>query len=243
MKPLFVFLAMLGFFSLPVFSAPSLQEIVQRTVAHDDERQKKLQSMQYDQKANVDELNSSGDVIRHETLEMIVRPGGNPPMKIVSVKGDHIPTDPEQAEAQSKGRDVEDNKNNFTLRALVNRFDLALAEETELSGHPAHVIAFTPKPNQPYKDETEKIVNQLHGKMWISADTYDVLKTEASLAKPVSIAWFFASIPKLDFHYSRLDLSREFTPCEVQITLQVRAFFVGYYQRQSIAMKNFKARD
>jgi hypothetical protein len=105
------------------------------------------------------------------------------------------------------------------------------------------VIAFTPKPNQPYKDETEKVVNQLHGRMWISADTYDVLQTEASLAQPVSVAWFLATIPKLDFHYSRLDLSKPFTPCQVLITLQVHAFFVGFYERQDIEMKNFKPRN
>ena len=174
---------------------------------------------------------------------MIIYPGGNPSMKIVSVKGDHIPSDPDQAEAQEKGRDVEGNKDNFTLRALVNRFTLSLAEETQLAGHRVYVIAFAPKPDQPYKDETEKIVNQLHGRMWISADSYDVLQTEASLAQPVSIAWFLATIPKLDFHYSRLDLSKEFTPCQVQITLQVQALIVGFHQRQIVDMTNFKPRS
>ncbi len=222
--------------------SPSLQKIIERTLLHDDERQKMLQSMQYDQTADLDELNAKGDVTRHETLQMVIYPGGNPSMKIVSVKGDHIPSDPDQAEAQAKGRDVEGNKDNFTLRALVNRFDLSLAEETELAGHHAYVIAFKPKPNQPYKDETEKVVNQLHGRMWISSDSYDVLQTEASLAAPVSIAWFVATIPKLDFHYTRLDLSKEFTPCQVQIALQVQAFFVGFNERQSMAMTNFKPR-
>lgn len=221
---------------------PTLQQIVERTVLRDDERQKMLQSMQYDQTANVDELDDKGGVTRHEALQMIIYPGGNPSMKIVSIKGDHIPSDPDQAEAQSAGRDVEDNKNNFTLRALVNRFDLSLVEETVLAGRRVYVIAFTPKPNQPYNDETEKVVNQLHGRMWISTDTYDVLQTEASLAAPVSIAWFVAKIPQLDFHYSRLDQSKPFTPCQVQITLQVQALFVGFHERQSIEMTNFKSR-
>jgi hypothetical protein len=242
---LFVGLSVLGTskaFAVDDTANPSLQKIIERTLLHDDERQKALQTMQYDQTADLDELNAKGEVTRHETLQMIIYPGGNPSMKIVSVKGDHIPADPDQAEAQAKGRDVEGNKDTFTLRALVNRFDLALAEETELAGHHAYVIAFTPKPNQPYHDETEKIVNQLHGRMWISSDSYDVLQTEASLAAPVSIAWFLASIPQLDFHYSRLDLSKEFTPCQVQITLQVQAMIVGFHQRQSIAMTNFKPR-
>jgi len=221
---------------------PPLQKIIDRTLAHDDERQKLLQKMQYDQTADIDELDGKGDIKRHETLEMIIYPGGTPSMKIVSVKGDHIPTDPDQAEAQEKGRDVEGNKNTFTLRQLVDRFTLTLAEVTHLAGHRAYVIAFTPKPDQPYKDETEKVVNRLHGRMWISADSYDVLQTEASLAEPVSIAWFLATIPKLDFHYSRPDISKTFTPCQVRITLQVQALVVGFHQRQVVDMKNFKSR-
>ena len=222
---------------------PSLKEIVERTVAHDEARQNMLQKMQYDQTANVDELDGSGNVVKHETLQMIIYPGGNPNMKVVSITGDHIPSDPDQAEAQSKGRDVEDNKHNFTLRALCDRFNLSLSDETQLNGRAVHVVAFSPKPDQPYADETEKVVNQLHGKMWISADTYDVLKTEASLAEPVSVAWFLATVPKLEFHYSRPDTTKEFTPCQVQITLQVKAFIVGFYERQTVDMSNFKARN
>ncbi len=223
-------------------TAPPLQKIVERAVAHDDARQKTLQTMQYSQTANLDELDPNGKVTKHETLEMVIYPGGNPSMKVVSVKGDHLPADPDQAEAQSKGRDVEGNKDNFTLHALVDRFNLSLDGESELAGRRTYVIAFSPKPNQPYKDETEKVVNQLHGKIWVSVDTYDVLQTEASLAQPVSVAWFFATIPKLDFHYSRLDQSKEFTPCQVQITLDVQAFFVGFHERQTIDMKDFKPR-
>ncbi len=101
--------------------------------------------MQYDQTAHLEELDSGGAVQRQETLQMIIYPGGNPAMKIVSVKGDHIPSNPDEAEAQAKGRDVEDNKQNFTLRTLVDRFNLALDGEEQLAGREAYVIAFTPQ--------------------------------------------------------------------------------------------------
>jgi len=221
---------------------PSLKEIVDHTVAHDDLRQKMLQSMQYEQTANIDELDDKDAVKKHETLEMIIYPGGTPPMKIVSVKGDHIPSDPDQAEAQSKGRDVEDNKHDFSLRTLVDRFNLTLEGETTVRGHQAYVIAFMPKPDQPYHDQTEKIVNRLHGKIWVSTDTYDVLQTEASLAEPVSVAWFIAKISKLEFRYNRPDIAKDFSPCQVLVTVQVRAPFFGFYERQTVDMKNFLPR-
>jgi hypothetical protein len=224
-------------------AAPSLKQIVDRTVAHDELRQKMLLSMQYEQTANIDELDDKDAVQKHETLEMIIYPGHTPSMKIVSVKGDHIPSDPDQAEAQAKGRDVEDNKHDFSLRTLVDRFNLSLEGETELDGHKAYVVAFTPKPGQPYHDQTEKIVNQLHGKIWVSTDTYDILQTDASLAEPISVAWFIAKISKLDFHYSRHDISKDFSPCQVLVTVQVHAPFVGFYERQTVDMKNFKPRS
>jgi hypothetical protein len=137
---------------------------------------------------------------------------------------------------------VESNKQTFTLRDLVDRFTIVLAGEDQIAGQPTYVLAFTPKPNQPYHDETEKVVNQLQGHMWISARTYNVLRTEASLVHPVSIAWFLARIPTLDFHYSTQDTDAGFAASQVQITLQVDAFFVGFHERQTIDMTNFRPR-
>jgi hypothetical protein len=226
----------------PSAITPLLQTIIDNTLAHDDAQQQALQSMQYDQTAAVDQLDGSDRVTHHEVLQMIISPGANPSMQIVSVTGDNIPSNPDDAEAQATGRDVEGNKQTFTLHDLVNRFTIALAGEDRISGQPTYVLAFTPKPNQPYHDETEKVVNQLQGRMWISARTYNVLRTEASLAHPVSIAWFLARIPTLDFHYSTQDSDVGFAPSHVQITLQVDAFFVGFHERQAIDMTNFRPR-
>jgi hypothetical protein len=219
-----------------------LQQIIDRTLARDDANQQALQSMQYDQTAAVDQLDDADKVTHHEVLQMIISPGANPSVKIVSVTGDNIPSDPDQAEAQATGRDVESNKQTFTLRALVDRFTIVLAGQDRIAGRPTYVLAFTPKPDQPYHDETEKVVNQLQGHMWISTRTYTVLRTEASLAHPVSIAWFLARIPTLDFHYSTQDTTVGFAASQVQITLQVNAFFVGFHERQTIDMNNFRPR-
>jgi hypothetical protein len=223
-------------------TAPSLQDIIDNTLAHDDARQKALQSMQYDQTAAVDQLEDSGKVVRHEVLRMIIRPGTPSPIQIVSVTGDNAPNDPSQADAQAKSRDVEDNKQNFTLRTLVSRFIITLAGQDQIAGNPAYVLAFTPKPNQPYHDETEEVINQLKGRIWISTVTYNVLQTEASLVHPVSIAWFLASVPTLDFHYSTQDANADFSPSQVRITLKVNAPFVGFHERQTIDMANFRPR-
>jgi hypothetical protein len=219
-----------------------LQKIIDNTLAHDDARQQALQSMQYDQTADIDQLDDSDKVTHHEVLQMLISLGATSSVKIVSVTGDNIPSNPDQADAQAAGRDVESNKQTFTLRALVSRFTIALAGEDRIAGQPTYVLAFTPKPDQPYHDETEKVVDQLQGHMWISTRTYNVLRTEASLAHPVSIAWFLARIPTLDFHYRTQDTDTGFAPSQVQITLKVEALFVGFHERQTIDMTNFRPR-
>jgi hypothetical protein len=226
----------------PSATTSLLQKIIDNTLAHDDAQQQALQSMQYDQTADVDQLDDRDKVTHHEVLQMLISPGASPSVKIVSVIGDNIPSNPDQADAQATGRDVESNKQTFTLRALVNRFTIALAGEDLIAGRPTYVLAFTPKSNQPYHDETGKVVNQLQGHIWISARTYNVLRIEASLAHPVSIAWFLARIPTLNFHYRTQDADAGFAPSQVQITLKVEALFVGFHERQTIDMTNFRPR-
>ena len=225
----------------PTADTPPLDAIVAKTLAKADTQQKALRSMQFDQVATVEQLNDRDQTTKREVLQMVMRPGGHPSMQVISAKGDNLPTNPDEVKKQ--GREVEGNKQNFTLRSLVNRFTLTLAGEEQIDGERAYVIGFTPKANQPYRDETEKVVDQLQGHIWVSARTFNVLQTEAVLAHPVSVAWFVAKIPQLDFHYAMLtDTDAGFAPCQVKITLQVRAFFVGYHVRQTIDMANFRGR-
>ena len=220
---------------------PPLSVIIDKTIAQADRQQKALDSMQYDQVATVEQLDDRDKTTKHEVLHMIMQPGGHPSMVVTSTQGDNLPTNPDQAQAQ--GKDVEGNKQNFTLHSLVSRFVITRQADGIIAGQPAYVISFAPKANQPYHDETEKVVNQLQGRMWISQRTFNVLQTEASLAQPVSIAWFVARIPELNFHYSlSADSEAGFSPCQVKITLQVKAFFVGYHVRQTIDMANFRPR-
>jgi hypothetical protein len=223
---------------------PPLQKIVEQTLARNDAQHQRLQSMEYDQTASIDQLDDQDRSTHRDVLQMIIRPGANPSMQVTSTTGGgHPPSAPEQAAAQAKARDVEDNKRTFSLRALVDRFDLSLAGEDRSTGDLAYIIAFTPKPVQAYRDETEKVVDQLQGRMWISSRTYDVLRTNAALAHPVSVAWFLATIPQLEFHYRAQDIPSGFGPCSVEITLRIQSLFLRLHEKQSVEMKNFRPRS
>ena len=217
-------------------------EIIAKTLAQDDARQQALRTMQYDQSAVVDQLNDRDQVTQHRILTTVMSPGANPPVKFISISGDQAPDLSDRVAVQAISDDVEGNKQTFTLRDLADRFTIALVGVEMMDGTAAYRFDFEPKAGQPYGDDTAKVVNQLHGSIWIARDTFHLLRIEAVLAQPVRVAWFFARVPTLRFQYRTQESAAGFADAEEKITLRVEAPFVGYHERQKIVMTRFRPR-
>jgi len=56
----------------------------------------------------------------------------------------------------------------------------------------------------------------------------------------VRVAWFLAKVPTLRFEYRMHDSESGFANSQERITLEVRALFVGYHERQVIRMSGFR---
>jgi hypothetical protein len=222
--------------------APPLATIIERVVAQDEATRKALQSMQYEQTNLTQQLDAKNQVTRQEEERLIVRPGAPQEIQVVDVKGDHLPSDPDEAMQQAKGKEMERRKHDFSLRILITRFNIALAGTGNYLGQPAYILAFEPRPGQPYRDQTEKVLNQLHGQMWVSTRDYVILKTEATLVRPVSVAWIFARISTLDFHYELRSATSDFGPAWLQFAVEVDAPFIVIRQRQTVDMTHFERR-
>jgi len=226
----------------PVEAVPPLATIIARVVARDDATQKMLHSMQYQQFTHTEELNANGQATKHQDLLVIVKPGATQEINVVSVKGDNLPSDPDEAAQQAKGQEIERRKHNFSLKNLVARFTISYAGTEDYMGEKAYVLAFEPKPHQPYADQTEKVLNQLHGTLLISAKDDVVLRTEATLVHPVAVAWIFARIKTLDFHYELRTTTNPFGPAWLQVFVQVEAPLLTVRQRQTVEMNQFEPR-
>jgi hypothetical protein len=217
--------------------------IIAKVIARDEATQRQLATMEYHQATHTEQLDASGHVTHQQDAQMIVRPGAAKEIEVVSVKGDRIPTDPDEAEQKAKGQEVERRKHNFSLKNLATRFNVSLVGSEIYRGRPAYILGFEPKPNQPYNDQTEKVLNQLHGRMWVSQDDDVVLKTEATLAQPVEVAWVFARIAKLDFSYELRTNNNDLGPAWLQVVVDVEAPFVSIRQRQTVDMDHFEQRS
>jgi outer membrane lipoprotein-sorting protein len=224
-------------------AVPSLATIIQQVIARDDANQKTLQSMEYHQTLKTERLDETGHVMKQQELNMLVRPGASPEIQVLSEKGDDLPSDPDQAALKAQGKAAQTKKINFSLKDMANRFNISLAGTDTFEGQPVYVVAFEPKPNQPYRDQTEKVLNDLQGKMWVSTKDYSVLKTEANLAEPVEVAWIFASITTLNFHYELNNISGGMGPAWIQTSVQLDAPFISIRQRMTVTMTQFVPRE
>jgi hypothetical protein len=198
--------------------------------------------MQYRQDSHTEQLDAAGRVTRQQDTLIIVRPGAPQELQVVSVKGDRIPADPDEAARQAQGQETERRKHDFSLKNFVTRFTISFLGQDQFLGQPVYLLGFEPKPNQPYRDQTEKVLDQLHGRMWISQRDALILKTEATLAQPVPVAWIFARISTLDFHYELRNASSEFAPSSLQVTVEVDAPLLRIRQRQTVVISDFEPR-
>jgi len=221
---------------------PPLSTLIERVVARDNANKKALQSMEYHQTLKTERLDEHDQVIRRQELQMIVRPGTAQELQVISEKGDNLPANPDEAALQAQGHKMQKQKIDFALKDIVNRFTVTLAGTDTLQNEPVYVLTFEPKPDQPYRNQTEKVLNQLHGRIWISARDYSVLRTEATLAKPVEVAWIFAQISALNFHYELNNTTGGMGPAHIQTSVEVDAPFIKIRQQMTIDMTQFKPR-
>jgi hypothetical protein len=221
---------------------PQLSTLIQGVVDRDDANQKALQSMQYSETLNNDRLDAKGNVMKHQEVKMIVRPGSAQEIQVLSARGDDLPTDPDQAALQAQGKSAQKSQVRFALKDMAQRFKITYAGSNVIQGQPVYIVAFEPRPNQPFRDQTEKVLNHLHGRMWISTRDYSVLRTEATLAEPVEVAWIFASVTNLNFRYELQNVTGAMGPALIQTSVKVDAPFISIRQRMTVNMTQFQSR-
>ena len=222
--------------------APNLKELIQRVIARDETTQQMLATMQFHETIRTERLDRHDAVTSREEMQALVQPGAAPEIKVISTSGAHLPLDPDQAQAQAKGREVEQQKHNLTLRHLADRFVIRYAGLTTYRQEPAYLLTFEPKPNQPYDDQTERVLNHLHGWLFVSPRDAVLLRTEASLTGPVEVAWFLASIQSLNFTYELRSLHHEFGPAWLETRVEVTAPLFDLRQHQTVEMTHFETR-
>ncbi len=129
----------------------------------------------------------------------------------------------------------------FNLLKIVNDFTYSLKGVEKVNGIDCYKIAFTPKPNLPYRNREEKVVHEVAGHLWISQKDYSLLQNEGTLQRPVAVGWIFATLRELEFRYESQPLPNgDFGPKRVSYRFLVSIPFGKIHERHTRSISNYR---
>ncbi len=114
----------------------------------------------------------------------------------------------------------------FEVLNLIDHYFYAMDGSEMVNGVDTYRIRFTPKPNMPYRNREEKVCNAVWGHLWVSKEDASLMRNEGFLDHPVSVAWFFARLYELEFHWESQQLPNgDWGPKEVRYRYAVHIPF------------------
>jgi len=88
----------------------------------------------------------------------------------------------------------ERNQNHRMLTEMVDAFNYSLVGEDTVAGHKVWVLKATPKPDYVPTNREGKMLRRMRGEMWIDEATYQWVRVQADVVKPVSMYGFLAKV-------------------------------------------------
>jgi hypothetical protein len=220
--------------SLPAFAsdatAPTADEIITRVVARDKLLVERRKAFDYDIAITREKFDENR-VVTGTTRETAVVTGDRRPgYGTRSATGD-----PEQ-EAQKTSREEP-----FELLKIIDHYTYTLEGTETVDGVECYKIAFTPKPDMPYENREEKVLNAVSGHIWASTKDFSVIKNEGSIMHPVAVAWIFASLKEMEFHFDAMQMPNgDYGPGRLQYRYLVDIPFMQLSERDTRVMSNYR---
>jgi hypothetical protein len=211
-------------------AAPSVDEIISRVVAHDKELVERRKAFDYDVEIIRETLDSNRAVVSTTREQMVVTGDRQPGYGTRSAAGN-----PEQ-EVQKTSREEP-----FELLKIIDHYIYTLEGEENVDGVDCYKIGFTPKPDMPYDNREEKVLNNVSGHIWASKQDYALIRNEGSLMRPVSVAWIFATLEEMEFRFDAMRMPNgDYGPGRLQYRYLVSILFTQLHERDTRIMSNYR---
>jgi len=117
---------------------------------------------------------------------------------------------------------------------LVKAFDFKLLSEQRLNGYDVYVLQAKPRPSyQPPNMET-RVLTGMQGHLWIDKNTFQWVKVEAQVTRPVSIAGFLARVePGTHFELDKTPVSADvWLPRHFSMRSRAKILFLFHHEGQ-----------
>ncbi|MDD4933480.1 MAG: hypothetical protein PHO89_08465 [Methylacidiphilaceae bacterium] len=229
--------SLLAELSSPPAQVPSLSSILNRMVDKQEALARELNAYQFLEEIDLETLGKDNLPRSHSHVVVQIRPNSHALILTDTPGDERARRAAAEAEVKQARRGIETV---YSFRKAVPRFHVVLLGQGDWRGEPAYHLAFSGKPNEPYRTPLEKLLNHVHGQMHVSARDYSILETHAFLAEPVNVAWFLVRFEHLDFSYAAERIPLGYAPKRVTFHYRVRIPFASRHERQQIHLVDYR---
>ena len=174
----------------------------------------------YLQRTVIDELDGKGALkSRNEKVEEIRVRNGLAYVRLIQSNGKPLSAaerkkreERELAERQkmtgAKTSKKGDDREHFLTSELIERYRFTLVGVKAVNGRDAYLLTFEPRDSKlPVKQLTDRVLNQIAGKIWVDVEEFEIARAEVHLLKEVTL-WggVLGSLRQSDFTFERTRL-------------------------------------
>ncbi|MDZ4789333.1 MAG: hypothetical protein SH807_10370 [Blastochloris sp.] len=180
-----------------------------------------------------EKLNSARQVTKTETQSTTLNAGQSPDYETRKA--------PEGVKGMEEDLRKSSQEEPFNILQIIDHFNYEHAGQETINGVVCHKIRFTPKGGQPFNNREEKVANEVAGYFWVSVKDQTLMKNKGSLTKPVSVAWFFATLKEMEFSFDTKKLPNgDFAPSRIQYRFRVQIPFGQIHEQHTRLMKDYR---
>jgi hypothetical protein len=130
-------------------------------------------------------------------------------------------------------------RDHLLMEQLTTAFDFRLAGEQKLGPYEVYVLKATPRPGYEPPNIEAKVLTGMEGKLWIDKKTFQWVKVEATVIRPVSIEGFLAQVePGTRFELEKMPVTDSiWLPKHFAMKSQAKVLF--FFTRKSQADETY----
>jgi hypothetical protein len=208
---------------------PSGEDLIRKVAARDKELVERRRAFDYDIQISREKLNSDNTVASSETETVTMRGNVSPSYHTRDEK-------PEEAAKQQSREEP------FELLKVIDHFTYTVEGDETVDGVDCWRIHFVPKPDMPYGNREERVLNNTAGYIWASKTDYSLIRNEGALMQPVPVAWVFATLREMHFRFDAVRMPNgDYGPGRLQYSYLVDLpLFFQLHERDTRAMSNYR---
>jgi hypothetical protein len=204
-------------------------ELIEKTVARDKELVRHRAAYTYTAVITREKLDANGKITETSTENLEV-PGDKSP--------DYGTRKTEGMEGDLKQAAKEEP---FNILNIISHYNYERMVDETIGSTPCYKIKFIPKGGQPYRNREEKVANEVEGYLWIAKADFALTKNIGKLTKPISVAWFFATLKEMEFSFESKTLPNgELGPAKIWYRFRVKIPFAQIHERHTRVMQKYR---